>query len=130
MGRVFLRPSTTTRHTTFLMASRKTNPTFDMDVVSTSDARKILKDARARGGRKSKYSPIYDEIEGLDKGKFVVLRSVDKSTKTSLYQGIMRRYDDMKMASGREKSQKGEFWTVVIGRAEDYDTMRETAKNA
>jgi len=101
-----------------------------MDVVSSSDARKILKDARARGTRRSKYSPIYDEVEGLSSGKFVVLRGVDKATKTSLYQGLMRRFDSVKMASGRDKDRDGEFYTVVIGSADDYEAMREAATSA
>lgn len=105
-------------------------PEFDMNVVSSKEARSILKDARSRGSRRSKYSPIYDEVAGLKSGKFVVLRGVDKATKTSLYQGLMRRFDDVKMASGREKDRDGEFWTIVIGSAEDYAAMRETAQNA
>ena len=104
-------------------------PDFDMDVVSTSDARDILKAARARGSRRSKYSPIYDEVDGLAKGKFVVLRGVDKSTKTSLYQGLMRRFDDVKMASARDKDASGEAYTVVVGKADDYEAMRAKAKN-
>ena len=112
------------------MAKNQSAPDFDMDVVSSSDARKILKDARARGSRRSKYSPIYDEVEGLGKGKFVVLRGVDKSTKTSLYQGLTRRYDDVKMASARDKDRDGEFYTVVIGNAADHEAMRAKAKSA
>ena len=107
---------------------QKKAPAFDMDVVSSDDAQQILKDARARGGRRSKYSPIYEQVDGLEEGNFVVLRGVDKATKTSLYQGVMRRFEGVKMASGRDKSRDGEFWTVVIGRAEDYAAMREEAK--
>lgn len=111
------------------MAKKQSAPDFDMDVVSSDDARKILKDARARGSRRSKYSPIYDEVRGLEEGKFVVLRSVDKGTKTSLYQGIRRQFDDdIKMASGRDKDASGEVYTVVIGHADDYDAMRNKAK--
>ena len=111
------------------MAKQKSAPSFDIDVVSSADARRILKDARARGNRRSKYSPIYDQVEGLAAGKFVVLRGVDKSTKTSLYQGLTRRFDDVKMASGREKDRDGEFYTVVIGSADDYEAMRAKAKD-
>ena len=110
------------------MAKTQASHDFDMDVVSTADARKILKKARTRGGRQSKYSPIYDEVEGLGKGKFVVLRGVDKSTKTSLYQGLTRRFDDVKMASSRDRGGDGEVYTVVIGNADDYEQMRAKAQ--
>lgn len=110
------------------MAQTQT-PDWDMDVVSTTEARDILKTARSRGSRRSKYSPIYDEVRSLDEGKFVVLRSVDKGTKTSLYQGIRRLFgDEIKMASGRDKDASGEAYTVVIGRSEDYEEMRKKAQ--
>ena len=112
------------------MAKTKSAPDWDMNVVSSSEARDILKAARARGSRRSKYSPIYDEVRGLSDGNFVVLRSVDKATKTSLYQGIRRQFDDdIKMASGRDKDASGEAYTVVIGHAGDYDAMRNKAKS-
>ena len=96
------------------MAQTQT-PDWDMDVVSTTEARDILKTARSRGSRRSKYSPIYDEVRSLDEGKFVVLRSVDKGTKTSLYQGIRRLFgDEIKMASGRDKDASGEAYTVCL----------------
>lgn len=108
----------------------KTAPDWDMDVVSTTEARDILKAARARGSRRSKYSPIYDQVRSLDEGKFVVLRSVDKGTKTSLYQGVRRLFgDDIKMASGRDKDADGEMYTVVLGRAADYEEMRKRARS-
>lgn len=112
------------------MAKTQSAPDFDMDVVDSDDARDILKKARARGGRRSKYSPIYDQVRSLDEGKFVVLRSVDKGTKTSLYQGLRRQFDDdIKMASGRDKDASGEVFTVVIGHASDYEAMRSKAKS-
>ena len=99
-----------------------------MDVVSSDDASEILKETRGRGTRRSKYSPIYDQVGELDKGTFVVLRGIDKSAKTSLYQGIMRRFENIKMASGRENDRDGEFYTVVIGNADDYEAMRKKAR--
>ena len=104
------------------------SPDFDMDVVTTSEAKKILKSARSGGSRRSKYSPIYDEVERRGKGKFVVLRGVDKSTKTSLYQGVMRRFEDVKMASSRDRDSSGEAYTIVIGNAADHDAMRNKAQ--
>ena len=104
---------------------RKNTP-FEFEKLSTEEA---VERRSARGTRRSKYSPIYDEVRSLDEGKFVVLRSVDKGTKTSLYQGIRRLFgDEIKMASGRDKDASGEAYTVVIGRSEDYEEMRKKAQ--
>jgi len=109
--------------------AKSSTPDWDLKVVTTTEARDILKAARSRGSRRSKYSPIYDEVRSLEEGTFVVLRSVDKGTKTSLYQGIRRLFgEDIKMASGRDKDASGEAYTVVIGNAGDYEAMRQKAR--
>ena len=111
------------------MATSTTAPPFDMNVVSTKEAAGILKSSRQRGSRSSKYTPIYDGITGLKNGEFLVLRSIDKSAKLGIYQGVKRNFgDDVKMASARDRDAAGEAYTIVVGRATDYGAMRELAR--
>ena len=110
--------------------AKQAEPTFNVSELSTAQTRDLLKETRARGTRASKYSPIYDRIEKLSKGKFVVISEVDKSTKSSLYQSIARRFDDMKFASAREKNPDAETYVIVIGHEDDYSEIRQTAKKA
>ena len=90
----------------------------------------ILKSSRARGTRSSKYSPVYESIRALKDREFVVLRSVEKSAKLSLYQGIKRNFpdDEVRMASARQKDADGERYVIVIGKTSDYNEMRELAR--
>lgn len=100
-----------------------------MDVVDKKEAANILKTSRQRGSRTSKYTPVYESIADLDKGDFLVLRSLDKSSKLGIYQGVKRNFgDDIKMASARDRDADDEAYTVVIGKATDHDEMREMAK--
>ena len=111
--------------------SKEDKPEFNLDVVKTKEAASILKESRKRGSRTSKYTPIYDAIRDLNKGEFVVLREVDKSAKLGIYQGVKRNFDDeVRMASARERDSSSESFVLVIGRATDYDELRELAKNA
>ena len=111
------------------MAKNTTAPEFDLDVVTTEKAADILKTSRQRGNRTSKYTPIYESIAGLGEGEFVVLRSISKSAKLGIYQGVKRNFGtDVKMASARERDASEESYTVVIGRATDYEAMRELAR--
>lgn len=100
-----------------------------MNVVDKEEAAGILKSSRQRGTRGSKYTPIYDSIRGLGDGEFLVLRSIDKSAKLGVYQGVKRNFgEDVKMASARDREASGEAYTIVIGRSTDHDEMRELAK--
>ena len=109
--------------------AKKKSTSFDMSVVDKSEAADILRSSRRRGGRSSKYSPIYQEVSGLGDGEFVVLRSIDKTAKLGLYQGVKRTFgDDVKMASARDRDADGEAYTLVIGRATDLDEMKALAR--
>ena len=111
------------------MAKSTTAPSFDMDVVDKKEAAGILKSSRQRGSRSSKYTPVYESISGLKDGQFLVLRSIDKSSKLGIYQGVKRNFGtDVKMTSARDRDASGEAYTLVIGRATDHDDMRELAK--
>lgn len=111
------------------MAKKSTTPDFDLSVVDKSEAADILRTSRQRGGRNSKYSPIYDQVAGLKDGEFVVLRSIDKTAKLGIYQGINRTFgDDVKMASARDRDASGEAYTLVIGKSTDHDEMRTLAR--
>ncbi|WP_412060412.1 hypothetical protein [Rubrivirga sp. IMCC45206] len=111
------------------MAKKSPTPDFNISVVDKKEAADILRTSRQRGGRNSKYSPIYDEVGGLKAGEFVVLRSIDKTAKLGLYQGIKRMFgEDVKMASARDRDASGEAYTLVIGRSTDHDEMRELAR--
>lgn len=111
------------------MAKKTTAPEFDLDVVDTAKAADILKASRQRGSRSSKYTPIYESVAGLGDGEFVVLRSITKSAKLGIYQGVKRTFGtDVKMASARERDAADESYTIVIGRATDYEQMRDLAK--
>jgi hypothetical protein len=111
------------------MAKSTKAPKFDMDVVDKKEAATILKKSRQRGSRSSKYTPVYESIADLKDGDFLVLRSLEKSSKLGIYQGVKRNFgDDVKMASARDNDADGEHYTVVIGKATDHDEMRELAK--
>lgn len=111
------------------MAKSTNAPQFDMDVVNKKEAANILKKSRQRGSRTSKYTPVYESISDLKSGDFLVLRSLEKSSKLGIYQGVKRNFgDDIKMASARDQDADGEHYTVVIGKATDHDEMREMAK--
>lgn len=111
------------------MAKSTKAPSFDMDVVDKKEAAGILKSSRQRGSRSSKYTPVYESISGLKAGQFLVLRSIDKSSKLGIYQGVKRNFGtDVKMASARDRDASGEAYTLVIGRATDHDEMRDLAK--
>ena len=111
------------------MAKSTKAPAFDMDVVNKKEAAGILKTSRQRGSRTSKYTPVYESISDLKTGEFLVLRSLDKSSKLGIYQGVKRNFGtDIKMASARDREADGENYTVVIGKATDHDDMREMAK--
>lgn len=111
------------------MAKSTKAPKFEMDVVNKKEAADILKKSRQRGSRTSKYTPVYESISDLDSGDFLILRSLEKSAKLGIYQGVKRNFgDDIKMASARDRDADGEHYTVVIGKATDHDEMREMAK--
>ena len=111
------------------MAKNSPTPDFDIPVVDKKEAADILRTSRQRGGRNSKYSPLYDEVGGLKDGEFVVLRSIGKPAKLGLYQGPNRTFgQDVKMASARDRDASGVAYTLVIGRSTDHDEMRELAR--
>lgn len=113
------------------MAKDTDTPTFNMDVVTGKEAASILKESRARGTRASKYTPIYESVGELKSDKFLILRGVDKSAKLGIYQGVKRNFgDEVKMASARERDAEQESYTIVIGKSDDYKSMRELARQA
>ena len=96
---------------------------LQIDTVSGSDAKKLLKDYRAREGsaRRSKYSPIMDAVRDAKQGEIVVVKGVPMSGVMSTRVKLKREYPegDVVAKSVRDKENEGTF-VLMVGRAEDF----------
>lgn len=102
----------------------KTQPDLEIDTVSGTGAKNLLKDYRARGSssRRSKYSPIMDAVRDAKPGEVVVVKGIPMSGVMSTRMKLKRDYPDGSMVakSVRDKENAGSF-VLMVGRTEDFE---------
>ena len=96
---------------------------LQVDTVSGADAKRLIKDLRARGGsaRRSKYSPIMDAVRDAKAGEVVVVKGVPMSGVMSTRTKLKREYPDGSVVakSVRDREAEGAF-VLMVGRPEDF----------
>lgn len=97
------------------------NTDFTVNTVSTKEAHTKLRSLRAgRGGRRSAYIPVLEQLKNARKGQVVTVEGLEKNQVQSLRNFVYRHLDreEWVVKSAREKG--AETYTCAIGRVDDF----------
>lgn len=100
----------------------KSNDGFNIDTLSARQAQDRLSSLRrGRGGRTSRFQPVLEAVQGVRKGQIVTVSNLARKDVQALRSYIYRQLDreEYTVKSAREKN--AETYTVLIGRAEDFE---------
>lgn len=95
---------------------------YTFDTVSAKQAHEALSSLRrGRGGRTSKFAPILEAVENARKGQLVTVKGVAKNDVNALRGYIYRQLNSEEYTVKSARERNGDTYTVVIGRAEDFE---------